>query len=314
MARLAKACAIGAVAFFHFAAGATEGGGTNYIIGFQTANLGSPPAYGLSWLNFEQYYDAESFRNASGGRLFPTFRQNIELTSQRVEYMLPDPVWKNVQLGVGIIVPYISNELKKSANGISFAVDKRKYGLGDIKISPLNVALDFDSDDWGHFDENFRVWISAPTGPYNPKSAFNVGRNSWSWWLTYGQNWRPQPTIQIGFLASYVMNGTNDVTHYQSGNEFVLDYSLGYRFLKNTWIELQGYYYQQVTNDMVNGSIAKIAGDTETGFAGRVLAIGPQIRHNISGYWLGAKWQHETMVEDRPKGDRFWVQFTIPLI
>src|SRR5438132_5430890 len=71
---------------------------------------------------------------------------------------------------------------------------------------------------------------------------------------------------------------------------------------------VQGFFLNQCTDDTVNGQ--PVNGD---GFRGRARGIGPQLRWDWSpGSALVFKYQHEMSVRNRPQGERFWMEVSVP--
>ena len=72
-----------------------------------------------------------------------------------------------------------------------------------------------------------------------------------------------------------------------------------------TWqAGLNGYFYQQTTDDTLNGA------DVPGGNRGRAAAIGPFIRYHPSkDFGIALKWQKEFAVENRASGNRFFCGF-----
>lgn len=108
--------------------------------------------------------------------------------------------------------------------------------------------------------------------------------------------------IKLGYL----INQRNDDTKYRSGNEFHFDYAAGWG-LGNGWVlGVGGYYKQQLTGD--SGAGAK--GDNKY----RGLAIGPNLKYDSGkGWFVTAKWQKETQVENGVQGDALWIKAVFPL-
>jgi hypothetical protein len=67
------------------------------------------------------------------------------------------------------------------------------------------------------------------------------------------------------------------------------------------------YALKQTTDDTLNGSVFQ--GE----FRGRVYAIGPQVRYDFTRYsGVVFKWQHEFGAQNRPQGERIWMELTFP--
>jgi hypothetical protein len=86
-----------------------------------------------------------------------------------------------------------------------------------------------------------------------------------------------------------------------------VDYLVG-KHIGNWGIGINGYYLKQVTDDKQYGS--KVNG----GHRGQVFAYGPSIKYTTkTGTHFIAQWQHETMVENRFGGDKYWLKMIMPL-
>ena len=125
-----------------------------------------------------------------------------------------------------------------------------------------------------------------------------------AYWIT----WLPNDLVEVSGSFVYLYNFENDTTDYKSGQEFNLDWGLGYAVTPTWQAGLNGYFYQQTTDDTINGS--SVAG----GNRGRASAIGPFIRfHPSKDFGIALKWQHEYQVENRASGDRFFLQLSMQL-
>jgi hypothetical protein len=65
--------------------------------------------------------------------------------------------------------------------------------------------------------------------------------------------------------------------------------------------------YGQLTDDKQAG---QVVGD---GNRGKAIAIGPFLRYSGRGWGVALKWQHETEVANRAKGDRLYLQVFLRL-
>ncbi|MFX8828838.1 transporter, partial [Acinetobacter baumannii] len=73
--------------------------------------------------------------------------------------------------------------------------------------------------------------------------------------------------------AMWTYNLRNRDTDYKSGQELIIDYSVGWG-LGNGWtLGVGGYVYQQLTKDSQNGSSVENNN-------GKALAIGPSVRYD----------------------------------
>jgi len=112
---------------------------------------------------------------------------------------------------------------------------------------------------------------------------------------------------ELSSKFQYIVNFTNPATEYCSGHEFVWEYAAMHNLTKHAAFGLNGYYYQQTTDDRQYG-LAVPGGDR-----GRAVAAGPQIKYRLGRMELILKYQKEVMVENRTKGNSVWGQLGIPL-
>ncbi len=118
------------------------------------------------------------------------------------------------------------------------------------------------------------------------------------------------PKIEVSLDARIDVNTKNHDTGYHSGNDFGLDYVVGYNPFPNLphlQLAVNGYFFKQFSDDSLAGQRVGIGNRAQT------FAAGPLIRYDIGQGGLLLKWQHEFAVHNLPQGDRFWFQFAIPL-
>jgi hypothetical protein len=74
-------------------------------------------------------------------------------------------------------------------------------------------------------------------------------------------------------------------------------------------LALNGDFFRQFSDDKVNG--LKVGTD---GFRGKQMALGPSIRWDFRpGLAVLFKYQREFDVRNRPEGEKFWLEFAVPL-
>jgi len=294
--------AIGALAG---AAHATENGGTTYPIGVFTINPGfSPPPDPLSFFSYNSYYSANTLESTSPKK--PTdFSVWSAVSSERFDVTYPVELGDDIHIGSRLVIPLI--DLHQSVVAGGKARSQSVSGVGDVLIAPLLIGK-VSQTSFGTVAQQVNLTISLPTGSYDKNNLVNLGHNFTAWQWNYGVSWLPTNTTNVGFQAVYVVNQKNSATNYQSGDEFDVDWVAGVMVAPRLWVEANGYYYKQVSRDMQNGL------PFNNGNYGKALGFGPQVRWTFPhGGGITAKWQHETDVENRARGNRYWIQIYIPL-
>jgi hypothetical protein len=281
---------------------ATEGGGSIYPIGVNTVLAGVMPPPGDYVYFYGARYDANHTLGSDSNDKPNISSFNAHVNAFALRY---DHVWSGVDFwGANLMtrvgVPFADLHLSfdiKTPKGIVHQ-QSTDTGLSDAAVIPL--ALGWHSP-WLH--QMVGVEFFFPTGNYDAHRLANVGRHYYSAAPTYFFTLAPIPSIEVSAKVMYLFNGPNRETNYHSGNELIVDYNLGYQATPAVQFGANGYFYRQTTDDTQNGITV---GD---GNRGRVLATGPFIKYQPSrSLAFVAKWQHEMLVQNRTRGNRFWIQ------
>ncbi len=288
---LSALLALGAIPFGGSAL-ATEGGGSAYPNGAEDFMAGALPPPGTYFINYFNYYRATTFKDKDGNSAMPKFDLNAYVDVLRFVHVTPYKLF-GANWAVHTLIPLVYTDVDATSG------KDNRSGLGDIIIDPFILG-------W-HF-KNFHVTtgldIFLPTGSYDKNRLSNTSRNYWTFEPVLGLTYLADNGFEVSGKFMYDFNTRNNDTEYTSGQEFHVDYSVGYHLSKTWVLGVGGYYYQQTSNDEQNG--IKVGTD---GFKGRVIAAGPQACYNFKNMSLTLKWQKEFEAENRPEGDNFWLKF-----
>ncbi len=282
---------------------ATEGGNNHYPLGVNTVLPALlPPPNGTEYYNYLQYYNSGVLAGPNGNKVAPGFHANITAEVARVVHSWP------VQLGPfgissGIVQPVVNASILLPRSTGS----QDRLAFGDTVLQPLFLTY---SNPAHTFFAYFGPSIYVPDGAYDVHHAINIGLNHWGFAPDAALTWFPTPRIAFSLETVIEFNAQNDATKYKSGNAFSFEYGLEYQPFENYkrfHVGINGYGYQQFTDDTVNGQIFR------NGNRGRTYAIGPQFRYDWKLGGIAIKYQREFAVENRTSGDRFWIQFAVPI-
>lgn len=293
---------------------ATEGAGSSYPVGVEVsyANLMPPGNYHFMYYS---RYESDSIKGSNGrdNKAFKEFGLKGDGLAYRFQH-----VWTGKLFGAGVesafSVPFTFMKLNKvTASGSSGGGTS---GFGDPGVVPARLS-------WkkGIISQSVAVEFVAPLGNYDKDERVNTGRHYWQFASAYAVSVRGASGLEANARLRYGVNTQNPTTHYRSGSELVVDFSAGYKALPKTAFGLNGYHYKQTTNDEVRGvptssGVSPARGglpNTGTGNKGQVTAVGPYISHSFSKKCMVlAKYQREFNAENRPRGDRFWLQALLP--
>jgi len=285
-----------AILVFGGAALATESGGSHYPNGAEDFMVGALPPPGNYFINYLNWYSADSFRNDDGGRLFDDFNLDVVANTFRFIHVTKHKVF-GANWALHAFVPLVNVDVSRRIAPPFPRETDDQFGLGDIIVDPFILGWHFK--DW-HITTGVDIYL--PTGSFDEDRLANPGRNYWTFEPIFAFTYLNKSGFEVSAKLMYDFNTENDATNYQSGQEFHADYTLGWH--TGPWsLGVGGYYYQQTTDDELDGRTFL------DGFRGRAFAIGPQVKYDHKNMAFTLKYLAETAVENRPEGGTLWFKY-----
>ena len=288
---------------------ATEGGGSNKVLGLDTVLTGVMPPPGMRLTSYLGYYTADQTLDGSGNPRpgISNFNVNATAFATRFQYVWADAKWWGADIETRLGLTWFANvsvqlDVQTPGGRIHRAGSENNFFPSGL-LAPALLGWHSDTV---HQTTGLEVFF--PSRDYLPDQLANVSTGYWSVAPAYWVTWLPNDLVEVSGSFVYLYNFENGTTHYKSGQEFNLDYGLGYALTPTWQAGLNGYYYQQTTDDVLNGS------DVPGGNRGRAVAVGPFIRYHPSkDLGIALKWQKEFAVENRASGNRFFLQLSMKL-
>ena len=273
---------------------ATESGGSVYPTGVETVMPGMTPKPGASLLaEFDNFYQANAVVDSQGKSEIAGFHLRVAAVAVKFTHN-----WGVHVLGGTLVsyaaLPYLYMHLDGPFGSGS------KTGFGNADVQPLALAYQRGTWNWWYGYD-----VLMPGFSYNKNDLVNIGQHNFAGAPTSAFTYLPGQGNEISSKLQYIVNGTNDQTQYRSGNEFIWEYDGMHNVAKKFAVGINGYYYQQTTDDLKNG--------LNVGHRGRDLAVGPEIRCHFGHVGVIAKYQRDTLVENKTVGNSFWVQVGVPI-
>lgn len=291
------------------AALASESNGSPYPVGVDTNLGGLMLPEGLNTLAYYSRYSAGTITDGDGHSRAAVSDYDVEVNALalRLSYVWPGArLWgANLETRLVLSVPTIDLTLEIARPGGLPPLDRggSLTALGDTTFAPLLLGWHSKSLHQIAGVEGF-----LPTGKYDADEPVNTGRNHYQVAPFYAVTWFPSPTWETSAKLRYAMNSTNDDTDYRSGDELTLEFSGGYRFTDQLSAGLNGYWFEQTTDDRVDGEDVADGGNR-----GSVKALGPYLSYRVApNFAVMLKWQQEFAAENKPEGSRFWLQTRLP--
>jgi hypothetical protein len=263
---------------------ATENGSSNYLPGFYgDFAMGLLPDKGVYFSNFMTAYQDKSGNTAT----FLDLPSILVATDYKI-------LGGNYGFGV-----YPGVAVTKDHSG---PTKMERVGIVDTYVMPLAINWT-----WGSFSALVYEGIVVPTGYYE-KDAFNTGLNIWTFDQVLSLTWELPGDNEISTTLGYLVNTRNDTTHYSSGDEIHVDYTLGHHFTPGFALGVTGSYYRQVSADHApTDSLA--ATFSEASSIGPVISWTPHIVDR--DVTVSLKWLHEFNVQGRLAQDYLISRFDV---
>jgi len=287
-----------AVVLVALGAGATENGASVYPVGVETVMPGmTPPPRGTMLFEFTTFYEASELDNSQGRSETPEFKVRVVANAFKLEQN-----WNLRLLGgwlnSNIAVPELYQQLHVAPGRFTGS------GLGNVDIGVFQLG--YQAGAWHWFYEGD---VFLPGGSYTPGAVLNVGQHNDAAAPVGGVTFLPhEGRTELSSKLLYIVNFHDPATAYRSGNELVWEYDGMQEVSRGIALGANGYFYQQTTDDLEKGLRV---GD---GNRGRDLAVGPEVRIAIPGHGaIAMKYERDTLVENKPRGNAFWFQMGIPM-
>lgn len=271
----------------------TEGGGGAYANGsegFLTAYLPPPGTY---LVNYNTFYSANSFKNPSP--VFDDFKVASFASIARLIHVTDQKIL-GANWAMHAFLVYADVDVKNLNGG-----HQQKRGVGDFIFDP--IALGWHFGNW-HVITGVDVYV--PTGSYNKNDLANAGRNYLTLEPVVAFTYLNPAGYEFSMKTMFDYNFENRATRYRSGNELHADF-VAAKHVGQWAFGMGGYAYQQLTGDSGAGALF---GD----FKGRAYALGPQVAYTAkNGINVSVRLQHEFDVVNRPEGEKYWINLSLPL-
>lgn len=202
----------------------------------------------------------------------------------------------NIDVSAGLAAGPVQRTVSDSVSG----------DLYDVSFVP--VIAGYHIDETRHL--SLALYLSAPTGDYDPSRFANPSLNVWVYTPTvsYTQLFQ-KGTLEWSTVVGIDFSTNNEDTDYKSGAVFHVD-SLLVKSFSNGWgIGGVGGWIDQISDD--SGPLA----DRLDGFKGHAFALGPivtyQRKWGESTVAFSARWLTEFDVKRRLEGDPLMVTASV---
>jgi hypothetical protein len=247
---------------------------------------------------FTTFYSANEFVDGRGKKMAADFKVRVWANAFKVEHAWKVRLWGGT-LHSTLAVPLIYQQLRLPSGKFT------EFGIGNVAIGVLGAGYHKTNLHWMYEVDG---WL--PGASYSKGKSLNIGQHNYAMGPVVAFSYLPgRRKFDLSSRVQYIVNFRNADAGYQSGHEFSQEYAAMQAISKRISLGVNGFYYQQVTDDRWNG--APLDGG---GRRGRDFAVGPQVRIRLGRFGgLAFKYQRDTLVQNRPRGDALWFQLGLPL-
>jgi hypothetical protein len=268
------------------------------------ADAGAPPGPqpGVTLFSYINWFNATTFRDADGDRLPGRNRASVLVNLNQLSALAPfrEPLTGGL-LGWDVLIPLVVGNLNTTI-GPPGGLRANRGGFGDIIFGPQiqwNAHTLFGMP----YLHRFEVNVSAPTGEFDKRFAFNPGSNLWSLEPYYAQTlWLLPWDVEISLRHHWLYSTENAETQIKPGHAYHLNYAVSYGLTRSLRVGVNGYYLQQLTNDKLRGRTIEQSQE-------RAFALGPGIVYITPAIIFMVNSFAEFGVENRPQGFRLQGRF-----
>ncbi len=161
--------------------------------------------------------------------------------------------------------------------------------------------------------------IYVPFDNEDEDNPTSVGRNFWTFEPVLAVTYMPTKAWEFSTKFMYDFNTRQDdyvsplpVTADRTpGQEFHMDFNISYMVMDNLRVGINGYYYQQVTDDDFGGVPAgwEPVFDEMEGQHSRAVALGPGVFYQVRNMMFTLRYQHEFAVRNKAEMQNLWFKF-----
>lgn len=283
-------------------------GGTSFMDGFGRFNPG------FTMIELLQYKAIDKISDHAGDQkpIFNDPKVDSTVLISHLAYTTPYTVLGG-HVGVEALLPIVHNRAREKSDSLVDFKGDPGANFGDITWGAFLQMDPVFSDGRPVFVQRFALNVIAPTGAYDNAKAVNASSGFWSvnpyWAMTY----LPTPKVELSTRINYLYNFTNDdpnaappgVLDFKAGDALWANFTASYEVWPSVRLGVNGYYFQQLSEDKENGHRANDSRTTD-------FSMGPggawQIDRNnvvlsnvyvpvtekntVSGFHMNFRWIH----------------------
>ncbi len=280
-------------------------GGTSFMDGFGRTDPG---------FVYQQYLQVEHYNavNDQNGQQVPMFRGtdiNSVISLNQLIYVSPYHLLGGA-LGVDALLPVVDLNASFAPTSPAKLTADRGLAFGDLTWGAFLQMPPVMADGRPVFAQRFEFDVISPTGQYNHADDINPSSGFWSLNPFWAMTILPTPNTEFSTRLHYLHNFQNNdpaggAAPFRAGDAVWANFAASYKVLPTLNVGLNGYYFQQIQDDTVNGQTSPKSETTNFSVGPGVMyqpdasnsffvnAYLPVIERNTThGFHLVFRWTH----------------------
>lgn len=296
-------------------AAADENGASVYLLGSGGPGAAVlPPLEGIFIDNTIYIYDAGSSAQRDliiGGNVVADVDAAIAANFTTLLWV-PSTNFLGGTLSVGAALPVGAPMIDASAvitGPMGRQLTAKRHDSALVVGDPILLAsLGWQS---GNFHAALSGMVNVPVGNYREGELANIAFHRWAEDISSAITWHDKDSgWDISGKVGITFNGRNDLTDYDSGDDFHVEAAIEKTLSPSFSVGVLGYHFEQLTDDSGSGA-------TLGGYRGRISGAGGTVAYNTvlgrSPATFRLKVLGEFNAKNRPSGTAVMLGLTLPL-
>ncbi len=294
-------------------------GGTSFFDGFGATKPG------LAYLGYYQYqhYNRIDDNNGNASPGFTNPNIDVFLMLNQLAYTTDKTFFDgSAHLGFTGLLPLLhfnSSFAASSMNKLS-----TQDGVGDLTLGAYLQFNPVISGGRPVYSQRVEMDVIVPSGQYSSSSDINPGSGFWSINPYWSATVLPTPKTEISWRLNYLYNFSNNnprdpahlgLTSSKAGQAAWVNFTASYAVNPQLHVGLNGYWFQQLTNDSYSWAAGSTPVSMPYGDTGKseVLAIGPGLfwQASAKNMWY-VNLYDQVQAKNRPRGTVLNVHWVHP--
>jgi hypothetical protein len=228
-------------------------GGTSFMDGFGRTD----PGFVYQQYSQIQHFDAINDENGRGITTFQGTDITVVTSLNQFIYVSPLHLFGG-SLGLDVLLPIVDINAAFDATSPSKLTADRGLALGDLTWGPFLQMPPVMANGRTVFAQRFEFDVISPIGQYNHADDINPSSGFWSLAPFWAVTILPTPNTEFSTRVYYLHNFQNNdpsggAAPFRAGDAVWANFAASYKILPSLNFGLNGFIFQQIQNDTVNG-------------------------------------------------------------